>query len=33
MGVFICYLRTTYGIRNFFVLAPNLTIYKCALAK
>ncbi len=27
MGAFISYLHLEYGIRNFFVLAPNLTIY------
>ena len=27
MGAFISYLHTVHGIRNFFVLAPNLTIY------
>ncbi|MFO0121939.1 MAG: DEAD/DEAH box helicase, partial [Inhella sp.] len=27
MGAFIAYLHQTYGVRNFFVLAPNLTIY------
>lgn len=27
MGVFITYLYTHYGIRNFFVVAPNITIY------
>jgi type III restriction enzyme len=27
MGAFISYLHLTYGIDNFFVLAPNLTIY------
>ncbi|MCI0555504.1 MAG: DEAD/DEAH box helicase family protein, partial [Anaerolineae bacterium] len=27
MGAFIGYLRLVHGIRNFFVLAPNLTIY------
>ena len=27
MGAFISYLHTAHGIRNFFVLAPNLTIY------
>ena len=25
MGAFITYLHLTHGIRNFFVLAPNLT--------
>jgi type III restriction enzyme len=28
MGAFISYLYLAYGIKNFFVLAPNLTIYK-----
>ena len=27
MGAFISYLHLAYGIDNFFVLAPNLTIY------
>jgi type III restriction enzyme len=27
MGAFICYLFQAHGIRHFFVLAPNLTIY------
>ena len=27
MGAFITYLYVTKGIKNFFVLAPNLTIY------
>lgn len=27
MGTFISYLYLAYGIKNFFVLAPNLTIY------
>ena len=27
MGAFIAYLHLAYGIENFFVLAPNLTIY------
>jgi len=27
MGAFIAYLYTAKGIKNFFVLAPNLTIY------
>jgi len=27
MGAFIAYLHLAYGIDNFFVLAPNLTIY------
>ncbi len=28
MGAFISYLNQAHGIKNFFVLAPNLTIYK-----
>lgn len=28
MGAFIAYLHLAHGINNFFVLAPNLTIYK-----
>lgn len=28
MGAFITYLYTQKGIRNFFVVAPNITIYK-----
>ena len=27
MGAFIAYLRIAHGMRHFFVLAPNLTIY------
>lgn len=27
MGAFISYMHLAYGIKNFFVLAPNLTIY------
>jgi len=27
MGAFISYLHTAHGVNNFFVLAPNLTIY------
>ena len=27
MGAFITYLYCQYGYRNFFVVAPNLTIY------
>ena len=27
MGAFISYLHLAHGIKNFFVLAPNLTIY------
>ncbi|MBQ0752892.1 MAG: DEAD/DEAH box helicase family protein [Gammaproteobacteria bacterium] len=32
MGAFISYLHITYGIKNFFVLAPNLTIYEKLIA-
>ena len=32
MGAFIAYLHLEYGIRHFFVLAPNLTIYKKLVA-
>jgi type III restriction enzyme len=32
MGAFITYLHLEYGIRHFFVLAPNLTIYKKLVA-
>lgn len=28
MGVFITYLYTNYGIKNFFVVAPSITIYE-----
>jgi len=28
MGAFIAYLHIAKGIKNFFVLAPNLTIYR-----
>ena len=28
MGAFITYLHLAHGINNFFVMAPNLTIYK-----
>ena len=28
MGAFISYLHLAHGINNFFVMAPNLTIYK-----
>ena len=28
MGAFVSYLHLAHGINNFFVLAPNLTIYK-----
>ena len=27
MGAFISYLHLAHGLNNFFVLAPNLTIY------
>jgi len=32
MGAFIGYLHLAHGIRNFFVLAPNLTIYNKLIA-
>ncbi len=32
MGAFISYLHLTHGIENFFVLAPNLTIYDKLIA-
>ena len=32
MGAFITYLHLTHGINNFFVLAPNLTIYNKLIA-
>ena len=32
MGAFISYLHLAHGISNFFVLAPNLTIYKKLIA-
>ncbi len=32
MGAFISYLHLEHGIKNFFVLAPNLTIYKKLIA-
>ena len=32
MGAFISYLHLGYGINNFFVLAPNLTIYNKLIA-
>lgn len=32
MGAFITYLHVAKGIRNFFVLAPNLTIYEKLIA-
>jgi type III restriction enzyme len=32
MGAFISYLHLAHGFKNFFVLAPNLTIYKKLIA-
>ncbi|MDR0239010.1 MAG: DEAD/DEAH box helicase family protein [Deltaproteobacteria bacterium] len=32
MGAFIAYLHQAHGIRNFFVIAPNLTIYNKLMA-
>ena len=32
MGAFISYLHLAHGARNFFVLAPNLTIYSKLIA-
>jgi type III restriction enzyme len=32
MGAFISYLHLAHGISNFFVMAPNLTIYKKLIA-
>ncbi|MBF0134455.1 MAG: DEAD/DEAH box helicase family protein [Magnetococcales bacterium] len=32
MGAFITYLHLAHGLRNFFVLAPNLTIYNKLIA-
>jgi len=32
MGAFIAYLHLEHGVRNFFVLAPNLTIYEKLLS-
>ncbi len=32
MGAFITYLKIAHGINNFFVLAPNLTIYNKLIA-
>jgi type III restriction enzyme len=32
MGAFIAYLKIAHGINNFFVLAPNLTIYNKLIA-
>src|SRR6267378_3530550 len=32
MGAFVSYLHLAHGIKNFFVLAPNLTIYNKLIA-
>ncbi|KAB2928907.1 MAG: type III restriction endonuclease subunit R [Leptonema illini] len=32
MGAFVAYLHLVHGIKNFFVLAPNLTIYEKLIA-
>jgi type III restriction enzyme len=32
MGAFVAYLHAAHGINNFFVLAPNLTIYNKLIA-
>ena len=32
MGAFISYLHLAYGLGNFFILAPNLTIYNKLIA-
>src|SRR5580693_7379884 len=32
MGAFVSYLHLAHGINNFFVLAPNLTIYNKLIA-
>src|SRR5574337_1167782 len=32
MGAFVAYLHLPFGINNFFVLAPNLTIYNKLIA-
>src|SRR5450756_1410972 len=32
MGAFISYLHLVYGLNNFFVMAPNLTIYNKLIA-
>ncbi len=32
MGAFIAYLHSVYSVENFFVLAPNLTIYNKLMA-
>src|SRR6185312_5832470 len=33
MGAFIAYLSQVHGLRHFFVLAPNLTIYNKLVAE
>ena len=30
MGAFVAYLNQAWGIRHFFVLAPNLPMYSCS---
>ncbi len=32
MGAFVAYLHTVKGIRNFFIVAPNLTVYNKLIA-
>ena len=32
LGAFVAYLHLAHGINNFFVLAPNLTIYNKLIA-
>src|SRR6202795_2227277 len=32
MGAFVSYLHLAHGINNYFVLAPNLTIYNKLIA-
>jgi type III restriction enzyme len=32
MGAFVTYLHLAHGVRNFFILAPNLTIYSKLIA-
>lgn len=32
MGAFVAYLHLAHGVRNFFILAPNLTIYSKLIA-
>lgn len=32
MGAFVAYLKIAHGINNFFILAPNLTIYNKLIA-